>query len=287
MSPALPNTADSFAEVARVVAALRNGMPFVHFNETCSLQVHVGRGDAGFPLPALQRLVSLLWLGAEELLDMVHPSHRLDNIFCRSLRYESALATNDAITSNPDEPGKGFAAAPASAESWLNFCVRHGGPMDAAEAGKLGAIWRAGSVGDLRDLLVTGLGVEALGMAYKFDHLVGIGTNPGTPDERGRKLTVEFRQADGDLRDGAGYALAWVRVVTALVAFATTTTADDRREFGRVVRKTRGVALALRRSRRLSKARCGRAVAAFLRNIRVPEDAVAVMKRRAERYGGA
>lgn len=309
MSPVLPNTPGAFDEVDDVADILRDGDgdlgACVSFNKNCAFQVHVGRRDnLDFPLPMLQKLASLLWMGAEELLDLVHPEPRVRGHWCRSLRADSALARNLASDENngvrDDDDDD---AETEEQKNWVGYCsgARGGGdgdgddderaaPASPTDIAGLKAIWQAQTTGELCGL-VSHTGRH---MAYDFARLAAAApapSRPGPRQDKGFKRTIEFRQAHGDLRHGGGggdivadpgYAATWAAVATALVAFAG---GAGGAALGRVVRETRAGLGELQRMQSqgiFAAAACrGEIVERFLLSIGVSYEAAVFMSRRA------
>jgi hypothetical protein len=60
-------------------------------NESCGLHVHVGNGNDGFDLHTIRNLMAFLWC-FEPVIDKLHPSFRLNNMWCKSIRTSSNLA---------------------------------------------------------------------------------------------------------------------------------------------------------------------------------------------------
>ncbi|RYO90275.1 hypothetical protein DL762_002797 [Monosporascus cannonballus] len=227
-------------------------MPVTIFNHTCGQHVHVGRGTDGFELPALQRLVSVLWIGGEEILNAVHPAYRTNGLFCPSLHTSTLLA-------------KGKAAWPQGVlqADWLQRCGITEDEPSARLRANLEAIWSAGSVDELCDMLV-GDGKEK--PAYNFANLKPPSDDPAgvsfahliprrpppevfpieefpiDDDPADKKITIEFRQAGGDIKgdDGFEFVMAWVRVATGLVAWAIDADAEDFAKLTRDIRECRG-----------------------------------------------
>ncbi|KAK7757766.1 hypothetical protein SLS62_000144 [Diatrype stigma] len=297
VSPVLPNTQDALDEVAKVAEALRDGDgdlgACVSFNQNCAFQVHVGRrSNLDFPLPVLQKLTSLLWMGAEELLDLVHPKFRIGGHWCKSLRADCSLARKlerDGNNGYDDDD-----AGTEEEEDWVDHCrgARDDGDGDNDERAALAsptdvaalrAIWQAQTTSELFALV--GNGAES--MAYDFIYLV---TEPSSrPQDKGFKRTIEFREADGDLRNAGGdiicdpgYAAAWAAVATALVAFSARA---DKAELGRVIRETGASLRELEEKQRegiFAAAACrGEIVGRFLDSIGAPLEAADVMSARA------
>lgn len=238
MSPTLEATTDnSENEIDRVANALR-AMEAVSFDESCALRVSVGQGDdKGFPLLALQKLSSLLLAGAEELLELLHPDHRvLSNDSCRSIRSSSAVV----LEGGSRTPKQSF-----DGEDWFDCCVRGGGgDGDASATGKipeteLRALWQAETLAEF--CLLVGPGEnDKIDMAYRFWDLVA--PLPISKHEKGIRRTIEFRQADGNLRCDQRYILSWVDVALSLVAFAVEA---DQDEFERAIKGIRRCLLGL------------------------------------------
>ncbi|RYO95830.1 hypothetical protein DL764_007582 [Monosporascus ibericus] len=228
-------------------------MPVTIFNHTCGQHVHVGRGTDGFELPALQRFVSVLWIGGEEVLNAVHPAYRTNGVFCPSLHTSTLLA-------------KGKAARPQGVlqADWLRRCgVTEDDEASVSLRAKLEAIWSAGSVYELCDMLV---GDRKKEPAYNFAnlkpptddpagvsfaHLIPrrpppeefpIDELPFDDDPADKKITIEFRQAGGDIKGDYGFEfmMAWVRVATGLVAWAIDTDAEDFAKVARDIHESRG-----------------------------------------------
>jgi hypothetical protein len=57
-------------------------------NESCGLHVHVGNGADNFSVETTRNLVAFLWC-FEPLIDTLHPSHRHNGSYCRSIRESS------------------------------------------------------------------------------------------------------------------------------------------------------------------------------------------------------
>lgn len=68
----------------------------VAFNHTCGLHVDVGHGDNYFELLTRQKLFSLLYLGGEDILNLLLREHRQNNNFCYDLRSHSNAKPADS-----------------------------------------------------------------------------------------------------------------------------------------------------------------------------------------------
>ncbi len=249
-------------------------MEFVRFNKTCAFHVHVGSESDGFSLRALQKLASLLLVGGEELLDKVHPKHRVGAASCGPIRSKTFLASVDLQEREPTGD---------LAENWFGRCAPEDTPPNAGLRSQLNRIWRAKNVDEFCRLL------DARGdekPAYGF-----VGLSP--PDaaeggDRGKEIaiapagsqtdqkpktykpTIEFREGDADVARDKEYHVAWVRVVTRLVRWAAYACEWSLEDAARVARK--GVSV---------RESSPEAVAALLREVLVVEKVVEVMESRA------
>lgn len=181
----MPNTVESRDEVARMAAAIR-AYEFVSFNDTAGLHVHVGRGKEGFSLATMQKFVTLLLLGGEETLSLLHRASRRDNDQCYSLATKSFIARhpNDAVAATGEVPEwvsrriLDSASASASASHDVSENLR----------GVLEKIWKAGTLSEFCELLERGLR-----LAYSIN-----GLRPTA-----HRRTIEFRQAEGTLEESS------------------------------------------------------------------------------------
>ncbi|KAK7943655.1 uncharacterized protein PG986_012768 [Apiospora aurea] len=83
---------DRFRKVTEVCRAIRSHR--VHLNESTSIHVHVGRGDDGFTLTTIKKIITFLWFADIKLFDLHHPS-RLKNLHCRPISEYSKLTEVD------------------------------------------------------------------------------------------------------------------------------------------------------------------------------------------------
>ncbi|KAK8044619.1 hypothetical protein PG993_004643 [Apiospora rasikravindrae] len=95
---------DHVRKVTEVCRAIRSHR--VHLNENTSVHVHVGRGDEGFTLTTIKKIITFLWFADVMLFDLHHPS-RLKNLYCRPISEYSRLTEVDytGITGTVDPEG--------------------------------------------------------------------------------------------------------------------------------------------------------------------------------------
>ncbi|RYP00621.1 hypothetical protein DL766_005448 [Monosporascus sp. MC13-8B] len=243
------------AKVVDVLDALKN-MGYVKFNHTCGLHVHVGRGTQGFPLKALQKLTSLLFLGAEEVIDQLHPPHRINETYFESIRSSSRLVLMTPV----------FEASLSEIEpdGWLEHCCLDFFPnLDDRVKLWVTLLWKARTVDEFCFLTSDDM---TYNLAYSF---INFETTPMHGFEP--RKTIEFRQADGDLTDRP-FVLGWVDVVSRLTAWAVDVEEHD---FETVVKEVVGSVLA--------REDAGIMVQTLLRRIGASDHVISVMVNRARR----
>ncbi|RYP36174.1 hypothetical protein DL767_003506 [Monosporascus sp. MG133] len=231
-------------------------MEYVKFNNTCGLHVHVGRGTQGFPLKALQKLGSLLFLGGEEVIDQLHPPNRINDIYFESLRSSSRLVLMTPI----------FEASFSEIEpdGWLEHCCLDIFPgLDDRVKLWVSLLWKARTVDEFCFLLSDDLNYQ---LAYSFK---GLEFTPMSGFET--RKTIEFRQAEGDLTDQR-FVLGWIDIVSRLTAWAVDIEEHD---FETVVKEVVGSVLA--------REDAGIMVQKLLRSIGVSDHVISVMVNRARR----
>ncbi|KAK8131550.1 hypothetical protein PG984_007988 [Apiospora sp. TS-2023a] len=84
-----PDRVRKVTEVCRVVRSHR-----VHLNEKTSVHIHVGRGDDGFTLLTVKKVITFLWFADLKLFDLHHPSRR-NNLYCLPISEYSRLTEVD------------------------------------------------------------------------------------------------------------------------------------------------------------------------------------------------
>lgn len=84
-----PDRVRKLTEVCRVMRSHR-----VHLNENTSVHVHVGRGDGGFTLLTVKKVITFLWFADLKLFDLHHPSRR-KNLYCLPISEYSKLTEVD------------------------------------------------------------------------------------------------------------------------------------------------------------------------------------------------
>lgn len=89
-SPAYYFQPSSLKAIEKAVALLSNSY-CCHLGESSGLDVDLGNGSEGFKFEEVQHLMALLW-AFEPQLNTLHPSDRLDNKHCKSLRDKSVFA---------------------------------------------------------------------------------------------------------------------------------------------------------------------------------------------------
>ncbi|RYP52690.1 hypothetical protein DL768_002197 [Monosporascus sp. mg162] len=247
------------AKVVHVLDALKN-MEYVRFNNTCGLHVHVGRGTQGFPLKALQKLGSLLFLGGEEVIDQLHPPHRINDVYFESLRSSSRLVLMTPI----------FEASFSEIEpdGWLEHCRLDNFPgLDDRVKLWVTLLWKTRTVDEFCFLISDDSNYP---LAYSFR---GLESNPLYGFET--RKTIEFRQAEGNLTDQR-FVLGWINVVSQLAAWAVDVEEHD---FETVVKEVVGSVLA--------REDAGIMVQKLFRSIGVPDHVISIMVNRARRMATA
>ncbi|RYO94339.1 hypothetical protein DL764_007856 [Monosporascus ibericus] len=242
-----------YTKVVHVLDALKN-MEYVKFNDTCGLHVHVGRGILGFPLKALQKLGSLLFLGGEEVLDQLHPPHRINDVYFESLRSSSRLVLMTPI----------FEASFSEIEpdSWVEHCCLDIFPgLDDRVKLWVALLWKTRTVDEFCFLISDDSNYH---LAYSFK---GLESTPLCGFEP--RKTIEFRQAEGDLTDQR-FVLSWIDVVSRLTAWAVDVEEHD---FETVVKEVVGSVLA--------RDDAGMMVQKLLGSIGVSDQVISIMVNRA------
>ncbi|RYP74159.1 hypothetical protein DL769_004074 [Monosporascus sp. CRB-8-3] len=243
------------AKVVHVLDALKN-MEYVKFNNTCGLHVHVGRGNQGFPLKALQKLGSLLFLGGEEVIDQLHPPHRINDVYFESLRSSSRLVLMTPI----------FEASLSEIEpdAWLEHCCLDIFPsLDDRVKLWVTLLWKARTLDEFCFLISDDLNYQ---LAYSFRGLEPIPLYSFEP-----RKTIEFRQAEGDLTDQR-FVLGWIDFVSRLTAWAVDVEEHD---FETVVKEVLGSVLA--------REDAGIMVQKLFRSIGASDHVISIMVNRARR----
>ncbi|RYP61541.1 hypothetical protein DL771_010102 [Monosporascus sp. 5C6A] len=231
-------------------------MEYVKFNDTCGLHVHVGRRTQGFPLRALQKLGSLLFLGGEEVIDQLHPPHRINDVYFESLRSSSRLVLMtpifEAFLSNIEPDG------------WLEHCCLDSflGLDDRVKLW-VTLLWKTRTVDEFCFLISDDSNYR---LAYSFK---GLESTPLYGFEP--RKTIEFRQAEGDLTDQQ-FVLGWIDVVSRLTAWAVDVEEHD---FEAVVKEVVGSVLA--------REDAGIMVQKLLRSIGVSDQVISIVVNRARR----
>ena len=80
-----PDRVRKITEVCRTIRSHR-----VHLNGNTSVHIHVGRGDDGFTIKTVKKLITFLWFADNKLFEFHHPS-RMNNPFCRKISEFSSL----------------------------------------------------------------------------------------------------------------------------------------------------------------------------------------------------
>ncbi|KAK8098326.1 uncharacterized protein PG998_013812 [Apiospora kogelbergensis] len=80
-----PDRVRKITEVCRTIRSHR-----VHLNGNTSVHTHVGRGDDGFTIKTVKKLITFLWFADNKLFEFHHPS-RMNNPFCRKISEFSSL----------------------------------------------------------------------------------------------------------------------------------------------------------------------------------------------------
>lgn len=83
-SPVFFCSGRSLVDIKMVVELLRSKFQ-LYTNESCGFHVHVGNRDRGFSLSTLKRFCSLITV-FDYQLDSLHPRHRRQNVFAKSMR---------------------------------------------------------------------------------------------------------------------------------------------------------------------------------------------------------
>lgn len=80
-TPALYYSDEALTQIQKVIILIKSHFE-VLVNQSCGLHVHVGNGDAGFPLQTLKN-IGMLTTVFERQIDMIHPLHRLASLYAR------------------------------------------------------------------------------------------------------------------------------------------------------------------------------------------------------------
>jgi hypothetical protein len=175
----------ALAEISHALHVLTSTY-LIAVNDTTGFHVHVGDGLAGFGFDTMRRLLAFLW-AFEPQLSSLHPPHRFNAQWARSLRYGSVYS-------------RGFLDAqgrrPRALEGVSHFL----------RAPDWDALHRdASAAGHSRS-------------AYRFDDLVLFGMEgPQANKDGDLKLTVEFRAHAGSV--DAQEITNYVKTVVGIVAF--------------------------------------------------------------------
>lgn len=131
-SPAFHVTAQAFEQVRAVCEVLTNTYR-VCCHQSAGLHVHVGQESNGFPITILRNLMSTLFT-FEDQIDEVHPRHRINNMWSKSLRTYSDLgklilsgeSKDDALqlllaANDPDADPSALVDSPKNRKELLNL----------------------------------------------------------------------------------------------------------------------------------------------------------------------
>lgn len=88
-SPPLYFTVEAVKQVQAVCELLTNNYRII-CPESAGLHVHVGIENKNFSGSAVQKILASLWT-FEPAIESIHPAHRVDNIWCSSVRTQSNL----------------------------------------------------------------------------------------------------------------------------------------------------------------------------------------------------
>ncbi|RDW79817.1 hypothetical protein BP6252_04455 [Coleophoma cylindrospora] len=156
-SPARYYFEDSITEIKKVCRVLTENY-LLNTNESTGLHVHVGLGSQNYSIPHLRRLAAFVW-AFENYFDTLHPKHRINTQYTRSMRYGSGWVEETSDSPTVKNGVRHFLTTPCDSLSDL-----------------------ASEVSSFRE------------MAYNFFNLQG----PRWDYQDGKK-TVEFRQHEGSL----------------------------------------------------------------------------------------
>jgi len=161
----------------------------INVNNSCALHIHVGNGEKSLSIDTTRKLFSTIYT-FEPQLAQIHPSHRINNGWCHSLRAGSRMATH--LT-------------------------------DSGESVVTPGLYILRNVETLEGLKKYTTGTYAWGgkLAYHMGNLVH---NPVAHEHDPNKRTVEFRQHESTL-DPERVA-NWARLCVGLVEFVNAVDED-------------------------------------------------------------
>lgn len=176
----------SLSEV-EAVCSLLNRKYRVRNNATTGLHVHVGHSNFGFTFDNLKKLIAFLYT-FEPQMSSLHPPHRLNNEYCRSMR-ENCLFTKTYQQKHGFRP---------SHEDFVCNVMNHTHRNELLE--------------DIYD--------HDVAMAPKYAHYNFFGARDPDPWDDATPRTVEFRQHEGTL-DGKRVT-NWIQVIAGILRFVET-----------------------------------------------------------------
>jgi hypothetical protein len=180
---------DAAVDMVKKVCEILSSTYRINVNNSCALHIHVGNGKKGLDLDTTRKLFTILYT-FEPQIAQIHPSHRINNGFCQSLRAGSRLAKH--LTDSGD----------AIARPGLQI-LRDAETMD-----------------DLKNY-TTKADSSGGRLAYHMGNLL---YDPTVHEYYPNKKTVEFRQHESTL-DPERVA-NWARLCVGLVEFADTVDED-------------------------------------------------------------
>lgn len=204
VSPAMRDEPASYQELEHVVDLLKARCR-VLVNKTCGLHVHAAFGLDPIPFAGLKRLAALLF-AMDPVIAEIHPRHRRDNTFARSIRTQS----NAAMGWTAPEAVEAYAESEHNQFGWL----RYRDPVPDVPIGSaVRQILACPTPGPVCWLLATTFTKGN----YDFARFASAGN---------RNPTLEFRQHEGTV--DTKRMSAWARFCAGIVRYAVQELTDER-----------------------------------------------------------
>ncbi|KAK6840556.1 hypothetical protein PG995_016310 [Apiospora arundinis] len=211
-----PDRVRQITEVCRAIRLHR-----VHLNENTSIHVHVGRGDAGFTLNTVKKLITFLWFADVKLFELHHPS-RLKNFYCRPISEYSRLTDVDHTgiigTVDPEGLDQMSQHVPETMKTMKEGAYRN-------KYVQLKQMWGRDQVVDIAESMLikkTSINLVQPRGSVGFRRFMPKGKSGGNTN------TFEFRHMAGSL--DPEHMMHWANVCIGIVNFARNTDAASFRE---------------------------------------------------------